>query len=125
MAVSIKSFTILIALLFSFTAPVIAQTKKQDSIRRLARADVKKFELDKSDLKIFRANRNNGTSDLFKPTVANTNHIELLTDSTYVKYFRERTYQKTMHKHTVGHYFLIGGISVLSAATIIIVALSG
>ena len=124
MAVSMKLFTMLCVLLFSFTAPVSAQTKKQDSIRRLARADVKKFELDKSDFKIFSANRNNGKSDLFKPTVANTNHTELLTDSTYVKYFRERTYQKTTHRHTIGHYFLIGGISVLGAATIIIVGLS-
>ncbi len=103
---------ILILLLFDLTSNLFAQDKKTDSTvlkAKFAISDAKHFKLDKQVWKAYRKHGINYTSDYFKPTTINTAHSELLTDSVYVKAFREAAYKKTTRKRTFGHYVLVGG----------------
>lgn len=113
----IKFFTIALLLIDAAAFSAKAQSAA-DSVIQIARADAKNFRLSKEDFKKFRINRGNSASDYFKPGQANVSQGALLRDSAYVKAFRAAAYAKTRHRHTAGHYLLLGGV-VLTVALLV------
>jgi len=114
---------ILLVFLFSLTLQLFAQT---DSLKilKIAEADAQHFKLDKQTWKAYRKHQVGYTSDYFKPNNLNTTHPELLTDSVFVRDFREAAYRKTTRHRTVGHYILVGGgiyIGAIVVGTIIFI----
>ena len=117
----IALFTII--LLTFFTGSLLAETTDNDALRsdtsaavKQAQRDAHKFKLSKADLKIFRQNRKNSTSDFFKPTTATTSNAALLQDSAYVKAYRDEAYHKALGQHTTAHYILVDGFIVVDVA---------
>ncbi|MBS1527441.1 MAG: hypothetical protein JST19_17470 [Bacteroidetes bacterium] len=118
----IKPFTIICLLVFAAAFTAKAQTAPADSITKIARADAKNFRLNKQDFKKFRKDRRNANSDYFKPARANVSNAALLGDSVYVKAYRAAAYAKTRHRHTTGHYVLLGGIALTVVALVAVAA---
>lgn len=117
----IALFTII--LLTLFTGSLLAETTGNEALRsdtsaavKQAQRDAHKFKLSKADLKIFRQNRKNATSDFFKPTAATTANAAMLQDSAYVKAFRDEAYHKALGQHTTAHYILVDGFIVVDVA---------
>ena len=100
-----KPILILALVLLHFT--VVAQTPYRDSINRIAQQDAELFWLNKKDLKTFRKDRHNYTSDFFKPSKAVVSDSTLLKDSVYVKAYRRFAFEKTSKRRTIGHYVLL------------------
>jgi len=98
---------LILALMLSILAAA-AQTLYRDSINRIAQQDAELFWLNKKDLKTFRKDRHNYTSDFFKPSRAVVSDSTLLKDSVYVKAYRRFAYEKTRKRRTIGHYVLWG-----------------
>lgn len=115
----LKKITISLFLVFMISFEINAQTLSVDSLKIIAYQDTRKFKLNKADLKTFRKNKNNSTSDYFKPTATYTSNLNFLKDSTYVKAFREAAYIKTKRRKTVAHYVLVGGIVYAIAIAVI------
>lgn len=106
------------------TSAARCQSAHQDSLVKLARADARKFRL-QDDVWKAHKRRLPGTSDYFKPTQSSTGNLALLTDSTYVKAYRETAFKKNKHRRTPWHTVLVGGgiaagLFVTMAAAIII-----
>jgi len=122
-----------------------AQNLHDDSIKKIAVTDARKFKLDKARLTIFRNNRRNLafeyygldrsdahslkfgprkdgfsayrrsrelSSDYFKPAASAVSDTALLRDSVYVNAYREKAWQRTRHRRTVGHYVSITGVVI-------------
>ncbi len=130
-----KMLIVSLLLLVFVVGNVFAQSIKKDSIIKIATADAQNFQLNKSDLEKFRIDRRDQlvqmhkpskmfdrnyqeqvrtqkvdyTSDYFKPTKATVSDSTLLTDSVYVKAFREAAYNKTLKRRTAGHYIAVYG----------------
>ena len=122
----IALFTII--LLTFFTGSLLAETTDNDTFRadtsasvKQAQRDAHKFKLSKADLKIFRQNRKNATSDFFKPTTATTANAALLQDSTYVKAYRAEAFHNALGQRTTAHYILVDGFIVVDVAVAIYV----
>ncbi|WP_426670907.1 hypothetical protein ACPPVU_06670 [Mucilaginibacter sp. McL0603] len=148
-----KYLTFTLVLLSLLTLETRAQNLHDDSIKKIAIADARKFKLDKARLTTFRQShhnlefayferyrsdagaprfgqRKNGfsaymrsrelTSDYFKPVASAVSDTTLLTDSVYVKAYREKAWQRTRHRRTAGHYVLIAGIVDAGAAVIVL-----
>jgi hypothetical protein len=115
-------------LLTFFTGSLLAKTTDNDALRsdttiaiKQAQKDAHGFKLSKADLKIFRQNRKNATSDFFKPTAATTANASLLQDSTYVKAYRAGAYHNALGQRTTAHYILVDGFIVVDVAVAIFV----
>jgi len=100
-----------------------AQTTHRDSVGRAALDDVKNFKLSREERERFKADKDNYSSDLFKPTERTTPDSRLLQDSVYVKAFRAAAYARARNKRSAGHYVLlgVGGYVVLSAVATLVV----
>jgi len=98
----------LFLILSLLTAGAEAQTPSRDSITRIAKQDAELFWLNKKDLKTFRKDRHNYTSDYFKPVKTVVSDTALLKDSVYVKAYRRVAFEKTRKRRTIGHYVLWG-----------------
>jgi hypothetical protein len=114
-------FTIILLILF--TGSLLAETTGNDVLRsdttivvKQAQKDAHKFKLNKADLKIFRQNRKNSTSDFFKPTSATTANAAMLQDSAYVKAYRAEAYHNALGQRTTAHYILVNGFIVVDVA---------
>ena len=112
-----------IILLTLFTGSLLAETTDNTALQGDTSATVKQaerdahgFKLGKADLKIFRQNKKNNTSDFFKPTAATTSNAALLQDSVYVKAFRDEAYHKALGQRTTAHYILVDGFIVVDVA---------
>jgi len=90
------------------------QATRRDSLTKAAKADAKTFRLNNAIWKEYKR-KLPSTSDHFKPTEANQLNRTLLTDSVYVKAYREAAFKKNKHRRTPWHYVLISG-SILTAA---------
>lgn len=106
------------------TSAARCQSAHQDSLVKLARADARKFRL-QDDVWKTHKRRLPVTSDYFKPTQTSTGNMALLTDSIYVKAYREAAFKKNKHRRTPWHTVLVGGgiaagLFVTMAAAIII-----
>ncbi|RDC56499.1 hypothetical protein DU508_12995 [Pedobacter chinensis] len=112
----ITIINILICLVISNNC--LAQNLQVDSIKAIAISDAKLFRLDQATLKKFKKNKNSN-SDYFKPNIYTTRNITLLSDSTYVKQFREIAYNQSLKRKTTGHYVLIGGVALVGSLLII------
>lgn len=102
---------------------VIAQTQTEVRLEKIAREDVKKFKLSKTDLKLYRKGSSGRTSDYFKPRAENVSDTSLLRDSTYVKMYRHKAYEKNSLRKSAGEYLILSGIALVAAAVIIVTAL--
>lgn len=110
-------------LLTLFTGNLLAETNNNDALRtdttiaiKQAEKDAHGFRLNKADLKLFRQNRKNSTSDLFKPTAATTANAAMLQDSVYVKAYRAEAYHNALGQRTTAHYILVDGFIVVDVA---------
>jgi hypothetical protein len=114
----------LVLCLTVLTSAARCQSAHQDSLVKLARADARKFRL-QDDVWKAHKRRLPVTSDYFKPTQSSTGNMALLTDSIYVKAYREAALKKNKHRRTPWHTVLVGGgiaagLFVTMAAAIII-----
>ena len=123
-----KTTLFTIILLTFFTGSLLAKTTGNEALHsdtstaaKQAQRDAHKFKLSKADLKIFRQNRKNSTSDFFKPTVATTSNPVLLQDSSYVKAYRDEAYHKALGQRTTAHYILVDGFIIVDVAAAIFV----
>lgn len=91
------------------TVSLSAQITDKQSLIRKARKDVANFRLNRTDLKIFKKNKRNDSSDYFIPVKSMVSDTTLLSDSTYVKAFRRYAYIKTRSRVNTGIYALVGG----------------
>jgi hypothetical protein len=112
-------FSLLVFILGSNSSS--AQTSVVDSIKKVAIKDAKKFKLNSAEVKQVKRGSITNKSDLFKPSAANTNQSQLLTDSTYVSAFRNAAYQRVIKSRTSAHYILLG--IEITAATLLAVTL--
>jgi hypothetical protein len=118
-----KTALVTIILLTFFTGNLLAKTIGNEALHsdtsaavKQAQRDAHKFKLDKADLQIFRQNRQNSTSDFFKPTTATTSNPALLQDSAYVKAYRAEAYHRTLDRRSTGHRILFDGLIVAEVA---------
>lgn len=118
---------LLLLVLFS-SFQLAAQNLKADSTiikTKIAIADARYFKISKQAWKAYKKHQFIYSSDYFRPTAINTDHVELLTDSIYVKAFKKAAYQKTSKRRTVGHYVLAGYmIGTVSYAIILVIELA-
>lgn len=110
--------------LCSVISTAFCQATHRDSLNKAAKADAKTFRLDDAIWKKYKR-KLPSTSDHFKPTEANQKNSARLTDSVYVKAFRQAAFKKNKQRRTPWHYVWIGGsiaggVFVALAATIII-----
>lgn len=110
---------ILLFLCGSFST-VLGQTHR-DSLARAGRKDARNFRLQDTVWKKYKR-KIPVTSDYFKPTETVQSNAAILSDSTYVKAYRTKAYQKNRHRRTPWHYALVGG-SVVAGTVITGVAL--
>ena len=122
----LKHFIISLVLTLLITGIVFSQGLPADSVKKIAQADVKKFKLSREDQKIFKADKSNFTSDLFKPGLAYTSNPSLLNDSVYVRTFRYAAFKKASNKRSTGHYVLLGtaGYIIASAIAVLVIILA-
>lgn len=118
---------LLLFLMLGSAIRVSAQETKIDSVAfktKIATEDAKHFKLDKQ---VWQVNRRAGfdpSSDYFKPNATNAAHPGWLTDSAYVKAYRNAAYRKNLKRRTTGHYFLVGGgiyVAALGISSLIII----
>lgn len=111
------------ALILLSTVSILAQTTDSRSLIRKARTDVVNFKINKTDLKEFKKNKRNDSSDFFKPVKSMVSDTTLLTDSIYVKAFRGYAYVKTRSRVNTGIYALVGGGIIIGYLTFIVLSL--
>ena len=90
----------------------------QNVIRSLAVNDAGRLELTNAEIMRFKHNRQNFSSDIFKPTPVTTHDTKLLRDSAYVKAFRATAYAKAFDKYRWHGTLLIVLVSVAFAVLI-------
>jgi hypothetical protein len=119
----IKPLALTILCLFITISSLLAQTTHRDSVVRIAQEDAKNFKLSSADKERFKQDKDNYSSDLFKPTDRIASDNKLLQDSVYVKAFRAAAYSKVRNKRTAGHYVLlgVGGYVVISAVAVLVI----
>jgi len=91
----------------------------------MANTDGRRLRLSPAQREKFNADKKNAGSDLFKPTLVTVSDTMKLRDSVYAKAFRTAAYQKALkyRKRTAGHYILVSGIVVVSAALVFVLTL--
>ena len=115
---------LLIVMLCVIMSGLFAQSNDR-SIVRIARKDAfKNFNLNESDFKRFRLNRRDNSGDYFNPEISTVSNPEFLSDSVYVQAFRHFAYLKTRSRHTLGHYCLLGGATLVVGLGITAIMLS-
>jgi hypothetical protein len=147
-----KHLVISLIFLLFLTGKPDAQNIRRDSLIKLAKADAKNFRLSETDLTRFRIDRRDYMtklhnplkafdknyqadmlqhpadymSDFFKPTKADVSDATLLSDSGYVRAFRDAAYNKTLKRRTAGHYVAVYGsiFTGVAAFVALLVALS-
>lgn len=108
-------------LLFCCTiSQLSAQTNDSRSLIRQARYDVRFFKLNKTDFTKFLKDKRNSTSDYFKPVKTKSGDTMILTDSTYVKEFRKRAYNKTRYRRLNNYMAVIGSVGIVGFAAVIV-----
>jgi len=119
----IKPLALTILCLFITMSSLLAQTTHRDSVTHIAQEDAKNFKLSDADKERFKQDKDNYSSDLFKPTDRIASDNKLLQDSVYVKAFRAAAYSKARNKRTAGHYVLlgVGGYVVISAVAVLVI----
>lgn len=75
------------------------QATRRDSLIKAAQADAKTYRLDNATWKKYKR-KLPATSDHFKPTEANQKNRAVLSDSIYVKAYRQAAFKKNKHRRT-------------------------
>ena len=111
-----------IGILCLISPSIFAQVFEKEEMILAAKREVKPFKLDNEKLKIFKKNKENFNSDLFKPDSTQVSNIRYLSDSTYVSEFRKAAYIKTTKRRSVGHYALLAGGTVVALFGVLFLA---
>jgi len=120
--------TVLFCLVLFFAMPGLwGQSTSKDSAIRIARADVRHFRLNKTEMKQFRKEKRNFDANLFAPTKATTSDTSWLSNPDYVNAFSAAAYKKTKKRRTVWHYAWIAGTAyvVVGLTSVIVVLATG
>ncbi|WP_183575629.1 hypothetical protein HDF18_17170 [Mucilaginibacter sp. X5P1] len=102
---------------------LMAKDQPVDSLVHIAQSDAHKFRLNDADMKKFRKDRHNSTSDYFKPVKTSVSDTTLLQDSAYVKAYRAAAYNKTRKRRTVWHDVWVGTAVLYGASLVVIMAI--
>ncbi len=95
-----KNSLILIFLCALFgTSGLLAQTPHRDVLIKIVKKDGKARRLNAGEYKIFKKDKDNYSSDLFKPNLALASDTSFLKDSVYVTAFRLAAYKKAINRH--------------------------
>ena len=70
---------------------------EKDKIKANARWDARKQKLNPIQLQLFKVDKKNSTSDFFKPQKKFVSDTALLSDSVYVKAFRQAAYERAIY----------------------------
>ncbi len=100
-----KNILILLFALFG-TSGLQAQTTHRDAIIKIARKEGRACKLNAAERKLFRKDKDNYSSDFFKPNRRYTSDTSLLKDSVYVKAFRAAARKKELRRRTTLDYVL-------------------
>ena len=117
---------VLIALLFFFltTTNLSAQTSGPATAIKQAKRDVLRFRLDKTTYQKFKKDRLNADADYFKPLKSMVRDTTLLSDSNYVKAFRNTAYRKTKSRQLNNSIYIVGGTAIVVTVGAIIILLT-
>jgi len=116
-----KSLIFLFVCLLAASTRTFSQSTNPQSVKQIAITDANNFKLSEANLKRFKNERSDHTSDLFKPTLSTTSNASLLNDSVYVKAFRQAAHKNTRSSNkvkknstmgTVG--YVAGGVAVVA-----------
>ncbi len=120
----LPKFKWLIFIFVIHSSSAICQQPQNDSfaIIKQAKHDSKTFKLEKSVWKKYKHSLPL-TSDYFKPNALSVNNPALLNDSVYVAAYRIEAHKKNNKRHTVAHYFLLGGEIAASVYAALIIAI--
>jgi hypothetical protein len=122
-----KNIILLLLLSFVPTVQLFAQKAQPDSVTikiELAKADARHFRPNKQ-IRTARKNRLLlNSSDYFMPTANTVSNSKLLTDSVYVKAFKDAAYNRSIHNGKTSYYAvvsaeIIGGALVAGALLIL------
>lgn len=116
----VKALIAMFLLFCCAISQLAAQTNDSRFLIRQARYDVRFFKLNKTDYANFLNHKRNSTSDYFKPVKSESSDTTILTDSTYVKEFRKRAYNKTRYRRLNNYMAVIGSVGIAGFTAVIV-----
>jgi hypothetical protein len=104
----------------------MAQQMSEKALTKVARRDVgRRFVLTTAEYKLYKKDKRNNTSDLFKPNPRTVSDTTLLADSVYVKAYRSFAYIKTQGKADSDLIVWLGGGIIVAGVTYIALVIIG
>jgi hypothetical protein len=120
-----KSHTTVLLFIILNTATLMAQQMSEKALTKVARRDVgRHFVLTKAEYKLFKQDKRNITSDLFKPKPNTVSDTSLLADSVYVKAYRNFAYINARSKADSGIVIVVGTGIIVSCLALTFIVLS-
>jgi len=115
-----KSLTILFVCLLAASTQTFSQSTNTDSVKATAITDAEKFKISDANLQKFKNERSKYTSDFFKPNSITTSNASLLSDSVYVKAFREAAHKNTKNSNKVKKNSTIGTVGYVAGGVAVV-----
>lgn len=115
-----KSLTFLFVCLLAASTQTFSQSTNPESVKEIAINDANNFKLIEANLKRFKSERSKHTSDFFKPTLSTTSSASLLSDSVYVKAFRQAAHKNTRNSNKVKKNSTIGTVGYVAGGVAVV-----
>lgn len=115
-----KSLTFLFVCLLAASTQTFSQSTNPESVKEIAINDANNFKLSEANLKRFKSERSKYTSDFFKPTFGTTSNASLLSDSVYVKAFRQAAHKNTRNSNKVKKNSTIGTVGYVAGGVAVV-----
>ena len=115
-----KSLTFLFVCLLAASTQTFSQSTNPESVKEIAINDANNFKLSEANLKRFKSERSKHTSDFFKPTFGTTSNASLLSDSVYVKAFRQAAHKNTRNSNKVKKNSTIGTVGYVAGGVAVV-----
>lgn len=115
-----KSLTFLFVCLLAASTQTFSQSTNPESVKEIAINDANNFKLSEANLKRFKSERSKHTSDFFKPTLSTTSNASLLSDSVYVKAFRQAAHKNTRNSNKVKKNSTIGTVGYVAGGVAVV-----
>lgn len=115
-----KSLTFLFVCLLAASTQTFSQSTNPESVKEIAINDANNFKLIEANLKRFKSERSKHTSDFFKPTLSTTSNASLLSDSVYVKAFRQAAHKNTRNSNKVKKNSTIGTVGYVAGGVAVV-----
>jgi hypothetical protein len=114
-----KALAIIMLLTFNGFISVSAQQNTNKKTIKIARSDVgRRFVLTKEEYKLYKKDKGNTTSDLFKPNSNTVSDTTLLADSVYVKAYRNFAYIKARSRADSRLIVIAGGTIIVACVAV-------